>query len=120
MTIAASRFQQYGNRRFLILLAIGVALLALVPIYATPFLPINDYPFHLARMVILSHLDDPVFGRFYGLGTFLLPDVGMDAVTIPLSHLFGPERATLIFVGITLMSMLFGAVALHWVPHRPM
>jgi hypothetical protein len=95
-----------------------VAILALVPLLFVRFPPINDYPFHLARIVILARLDDPVFSRFYQQGSFLLPNLGMDAVAIPLSRLLGPELATRVFVQLTLIVMLAGTTALHWAAHR--
>src|ERR1700724_2527904 len=82
-------------RREIFLLAIlATAFAAIIPVYATRFLPINDYPFHLARMVILAQLDNPIFARFYEQGSFLLPNLAMDAVAVPLSRFLGPELAT--------------------------
>ena len=111
-------FANAPSRGFLILVTLAIALLALVPVYVTRYLPINDYPFHLARMVILAQLDNPIFARFYEQGSFLLPNVGMDAVVIPLSKVLGPERATRTFVELTLLVMLLGTMALHWAAHR--
>ena len=106
------------GKAVLILATLAIAVLALVPILVTRYFPINDYPFHLARMVILAQLDNPVLARFYELGSFLLPNVGMDAVVVPLSAILGPEEATRTFVGLTLLVMLLGAMALHWAAHR--
>ncbi|HEX3486896.1 MAG TPA: hypothetical protein VHT51_17720 [Micropepsaceae bacterium] len=106
------------GKQILLLITFAIALLALVPLFLTRFLPINDYPFHLGRMVILAQLADPTMGRFYQLGSFLLPNVGMDAVVVPMSELMGPELATRVFVGLTLLFMLLGAMALHWAAHR--
>jgi hypothetical protein len=104
--------------RLIFLVATLTAILALLPVYATRFLPFNDYPFHLARMVILSQLDNPIFSRFYTEGSFLLPNVAMDAVVVPLSLLLGAELASRVFVELTLLVILFGTVALHWAAHR--
>lgn len=97
---------------------LAVAVLVLLPILANRFIPSNDYPFHLARMVILANLDDPIFSRFYQMGSFLLPNLAMDAIAVPLSQLLGPELATRAFVGLTLIGMLCGAMLLHWAAHR--
>jgi hypothetical protein len=94
------------------------AFLALIPIFVTRFLPFNDYPFHLARMVILSQLNNPIFARFYMAGSFFLPNMAMDAVVVPLSSLVGPELASRAFVGLTILTILFGTFALHWAAHR--
>src|SRR5438309_1903714 len=91
-----------------------VAILALVPVVANRFVPSNDYPFHLARMVILAQLDNPIFARFYEPGSFFLPNMSMDAIAVPLAQVLGPEFATRVFVELTLLVMLFGALLLHW------
>ena len=109
---------QTNSRAFLTLVTLAIAASALMPIFSTRFLPINDYPFHLARMIIFAQLDNPIFARFYQQGSFLLPNVGMDAVVVPLSMLIGPERATRVFVELTLLVLLFGTMALHWAAHR--
>ena len=54
-----------ASGQWLLLAIVATALLALIPIWATRYIPANDYPFHLARMVILSQLDNPIFARFY-------------------------------------------------------
>jgi hypothetical protein len=69
-------------------------------------------------MVILSHLDNPIFARFYAEGSFFLPNMAMDAVVVPLSLLFGPELASRVFVELTILVILFGTFALHWAAHR--
>jgi hypothetical protein len=105
-------------RRFLPWATLLLALFALIPLWTTRYPPVHDYPFHLARIVILSHLDDASFSRFYALGSFLLPNIGMDAVAVPLAHLLGAELAVRVFVGLTLMTALFGAIILHRAAHR--
>jgi hypothetical protein len=105
-------------RRLVFAVATLTAILALIPVYATRFLPFNDYPFHLARMVILSQLDNPIFARFYMPGSFFLPNMAMDAVVVPLSLLLGAEFASRVFVELTILAILFGTVALHWAAHR--
>jgi hypothetical protein len=98
--------------------SLAIAILALIPVYATRFLPINDYPFHLARMAILAQLDNPIFARFYEQGSFFLPNMAMDAIAVPLSMILGPELATRVFVELTLLTILFGTMLLHWAAHR--
>jgi hypothetical protein len=102
----------------LALAMLATAFLAIIPVYATRFLPINDYPFHLARMAILAQLDNPIFSRFYEQGSFFLPNMAMDAIAVPLSRFLGPELATRVFVELTLLTILFGVVVLHWAAHR--
>jgi hypothetical protein len=101
----------------LILAAIAFSALALLPFASVRFPPLNDYPFHLARIVILSGLHNPVFARFYTPGSFLLPDVALDAVAVPLAWIFGPEHAVRIFVEALLILTLAGLVLLNRVAH---
>jgi hypothetical protein len=94
------------------------AALVLVPILVNRFVPSNDYPFHLARMIILANLDDPIFSRFYQMGSFSLPNLAMDAIVLPASRIFGAELATRAFVAITVLATISGAMFLHWAAHR--
>jgi hypothetical protein len=95
-----------------------MGILAVVPFVAVRFPPINDYPSHLARIVILARLNDPVFSHYYKIGSFLLPNIALDAVATPLALIFGPELAVRFFVESTLVLMLLGAVALHASAYR--
>lgn len=100
------------------LLGLVLGILAVLPFALVRFPPINDYPFHLARIVILAQLDNPWIARFYRQGSFLLPNVALDAFSVPLAHLLGPEKTVRLFVELTLVLTLAGAVALHAAAHR--
>lgn len=96
-----------------------VALLSLAPLFAVALPPLHDYPFHLARADILASLNASSFLRtHYELGSFLLPNVGMDVVLLPLAHLFPILVAGRILLGLILLLMLTGTVALHAALHR--
>jgi hypothetical protein len=108
-----------GARRTVLVLAVlATAIIALIPVNATRFIPSNDYPFHLARMVILAQLDNPIFAQIYQRGSLLLPNQAMDGIVVPLSKLLGPEAATRIFVELTILVTLLGTVLLHWAAHK--
>ena len=62
-----------------------ICLLASLPVALVTYVPANDYPFHSARIAILSQLADPVYDRFYDLGSLLLPNLGMDLVSLALA-----------------------------------
>lgn len=91
---------------------------SIMPFALVRFPPINDYPFHLARIVILSQLDNPLISRFYARGSFLLPNVALDAFSTPLTKVLGAESAVRLFVELTLLTMFFGAALLHARAHR--
>lgn len=94
-----------------------IALCAILPVILVRFLPSNDYPFHMARIVILSQLDNPIFDRFYDLGSFLLPNLAMDAVALLLAQVIPAELAARTFVALTLLVMLIGPILLHRSAH---
>ncbi len=97
---------------------LGLALLSVVlPIAAVRYLPLNDYPFHLARIFILADIDGPIFSRFYEPGNWLLPNIALDAVGLAIAQITGPELAVRIFVGLALVLQLAGAAALHRAAH---
>jgi hypothetical protein len=95
-----------------------LTILAVVPFWVVRFPPINDYPSHLARIVVLSQLNDAIYSHFYRIGSFLLPNVALDAFAAPLAHLVGAESAVRWFVELGLVLTLLGAVALHSSLHR--
>jgi hypothetical protein len=96
-----------------------VLLAVLAPLVVTTVPPLHDYPFHLARADILASLPTSSFLRaHYEQGSFLLPNVGMDVVMLPLTRLFPILVAGRVFLGLTLISMLTGTIALHAALHR--
>jgi len=107
-----------ANRTSVAVAAGLLCLLAVVPIVLVRFPPINDYPFHLARIVILSHLNDPIFSRFYTHGSLLLPNIALDAFAIPLAHIVGAEAAVRVFLALIPLVMFTGAIALHRAAHK--
>lgn len=100
------------------LLSLIIACLIITPVIFNQFIPLNDYPFHLARIVILTDLDNPVYSEFYKTGSFLLPNMAMDMVAVPLAAIVGPEAASRVFVIMSLLVMLLGTMLLHQAAHR--
>src|SRR4051794_41132084 len=77
-------------------------LASLTPLFFTHFPPLHDYAFHLARAEILKSLSSSAFLRdHYELGTFLLPNVAMDAAMLGLMKLAPVDLSGRIFVGLT-------------------
>jgi len=100
------------------IIVLFITMLVIAPVYLTQYPPLNDYPWHLARIIILSDLDSPVYSEFYKAGSFLLPNMAMDMVAIPLANLVGPENASRIFVALSLLSVMFGIMMLHKAAHK--
>ncbi len=91
-----------------------VVLVVLIPILDCTVPPIHDYPFHLARADILAALNSSAFLQaHYTVGSFLLPNVGMDVVMIPLTRTLPILVAGRVFLAIVLVARLTGTVALH-------
>ncbi len=74
----------------------GLAVLAALPILALRFLPLTDFPQHLAVLAMLRHLDDPA----YGFAPYYALDLGRTLYLLPygLGLLFSlalPEQLAL-------------------------
>jgi len=96
-----------------------VAALSIAPLVAVQMPPLHDYPFHLARADIIRSLESSSFTReHYEIGTFLLPNVGMDLVMFALTAMLPIATAGRVFLGLTLILTLGGVAALHYVLHR--
>jgi len=91
-----------------------LAVLAVLPIFWVRYIPANDYPFHLARMAILS-MGEPslLLGTVYQFGSWLLPNMAMDAFALPLTQWMTPEAAVKLFLVVIQLAFLGGCVALH-------
>jgi hypothetical protein len=112
--IAADAFA----RRLTLALAPLVLFIVLIPLLATSIPPLHDYPFHLARMDAIAALTGEVaHPTHYQLGSFLLPNVAMDLAALGLTAFLPPLLAGRVFLGIVLLMLLSGTVALHRVLH---
>lgn len=102
--------------------AAGIIVLlvaALAPLFVVTVPPLHDYPFHLARADILASLPNSAFLRqHYQIGSFVLPNVGMDLVMLGLIQKLPVLVAGRVLVGLTLLTILTGTVALHAALHR--
>ena len=96
-----------------VLAAIIVGLAAIAPLLAARFPPLNDYPFHLARIAILANLDHPILDQFYDFGSLLLPNIALDVFAWPLAGIIGAEAALRVFMILSLLLILVGVVSLH-------
>jgi hypothetical protein len=106
-----------GRRSRLMVLGLFIAVLALatLPLWFAEIPPLNDYPFHIARIHILRHLDDtPFLASVYERRSFLLPNMAMDLVVLGLSSLLPLDIAGRVFLALTLALMLGGTVWLHF------
>ncbi len=99
-------------------LGLALPLVVLLPLFVVTIPPLHDYPFHLARADAIAVLMGQTGGvTHYQLGSFLLPNVGMDVVTLGLTAFMPPVLAGRVFLGLVLLTLLSGTVALHRVLH---
>ena len=93
-------------------------IVTLAPLFVTAMPPLHDYPVHLARMDAIAALaGTAVHATQYQLGSFLLPNVAMDVAALGLTMFLPPVLAGRVFLGIVLLMLLSGTVALHRVLH---
>src|SRR3546814_18500701 len=64
-------------------LTLGCAVLLMIPLLATPVLPLIDFYNHIARYYVLSHLDEARLAANYASAWALLPNLGLDALATP-------------------------------------
>ena len=96
-----------------------VAGLVLLPLLVVTVPPLHDYPFHLARAEAIAALLGQVqHGTAYRLGSFALPNVAMDVVTMTLTSMLSPLQAGRVFLGLVQLLLLSGTAALHYALHR--
>ena len=99
-----------SNSTFLLLRLSGVLILAamlLAPIWSVEFPPLLDYPSHLARAFVLSHLSDPQFSfrEFYRSDWGPYPYLGMDASLAVLVRIFPIETAGRVYLSLCVLAL---------------
>ena len=94
-----------SRRQLLILLALCGALL--LPIWLVQYPPLLDYPNHLARTFILTHLDDPAyqFRGFYRADWGPYPYLSMDVIVIALQHIVPVYVAGKLYLSLCLLAV---------------
>jgi hypothetical protein len=94
--------------------AIGAALVITMPLLVTDIPLLTDYPNHLARLYVITHIQsDPVLGRIYEVTWNVVPNLAMDLVVPPLSHLVPLQVAGRLFAAVALLLPVVGVIVLH-------
>jgi hypothetical protein len=97
---------------------IGLAAVALFPLLLMQYPDLEDYLHHLSRMAILSRNAGGALGKFYTVEWRLLPNLAMDLIVPPLARLLPVQDAGRLFVGLSMLLMASGTIALHAALHR--
>src|SRR3954467_15370716 len=59
--------------RLVVMLTLATLLVSLMPLLAVTYPPLHDFPFHLARIRILAHLQNgTALQEYYRVGSFIL------------------------------------------------
>src|SRR3546814_1833091 len=91
----------------------------MIPLLATPVLPMIDFYNHIARYYVLSHLDEARPAANYASAWALPPTPGLDAPATPLLGVMPPLAAARLIAALFLLVQFSGAIFLHRRLHRP-
>ena len=97
------------------------AIIALAPLLAASLCPVllvripamADYPDHLARMYILNAAGTADENPFYQIVWALYPNLAMDVLVPPLARFVGAEVATRMFLLLSEILLVTGALAIE-------
>jgi hypothetical protein len=90
-----------------------LAVASLLPVLLTPIPPMVDYPNHLARMYILSRNGTPDANPYYEVAWALYPNLAMDLLIPQIARLVSVENATRLFLLLSQLLIVGGALALE-------
>lgn len=91
-----------------------LAALSFLPVLLTPIPAMVDYPNHLARMYILSQNGTPDANPHYEVAWAFYPNLGMDLLVPQMARLMSVENATRLFLLLSQMLIVGGALLLEW------
>ena len=98
-----------------IAIAVFALLIAasLLPVLMTPIPAMVDYLNHLARMYILSRNGTPDANPYYEVAWALYPNLAMDLMVPRIARLIGVENATRLFLLLSQLLIIGGALVLE-------
>ena len=91
-----------------------VFIVSIIPLNSVVYVPLLDYPFHIARAYILNFWSDiPSLQDRYDIQSFILPNMGMDLSLLLLGKFLSIDAAGRVFVSLTFGIMLGGCMFLY-------
>lgn len=90
-----------------------LAAVSFLPVLLTPIPAMVDYPNHLARMYILSQNGTPNANPHYEVAWAFYPNLAMDLLVPQLARLTSVENATRLFLLLSQLLIVGGAVLLE-------
>ena len=101
--------------QLLALHAVAIAAI-LAPMVIATYPPLVDYPNHLARIHVLATLgDNPLLQEKFVENWVLLPNLGMDALLVPLARILPIYPLGKLFVVVSMLLFIAGTYTLRWV-----
>jgi hypothetical protein len=101
-----------------LVMSCSLVALSLFPIFNVKLPPLTDYPAHLARLYIITHQHDELLTTFYTVHWPLVSGIGMDSVFLLISNVTDVFFAGKLLIVLTLLTMISGTFALHYVLYR--
>lgn len=84
------------------------------PLFLVNIVPMTDFPAHLARVTLLSHLPlDPTLARYWAVDLRPLPNLAMDLFVPTLAKVVGAKLAMKIFVALGVALWVAGAALIY-------
>src|SRR5882757_6422268 len=102
-----------SDRTLAIVVFAALAAASLLPVLLTPIPAMVDYPNHLARMYILSQNGMPDANPHYEVAWALYPNLAMDLLVPQMARLAGVENATRLFLLLSQLLIVGGALVLE-------
>lgn len=118
-TASHSRVGFCKENKITIFVFFALFVISLIPIFTIKTLPLWDYPNHIARLHILTHIDtDPYLAQFYSVNWNFLPNLAFDIISLPFAYLFGADIAGRIFIAIIFFMISTGVLVLNYALFR--
>ena len=92
-----------------------VVLTAIVsfPLWLVTYPPLYDYPFHLARLLVLHDIwDAGALSKYYEINSLTIPNAAMDAIGLAVQRFLAVEQAGLAFLILTILLTISGVAFL--------
>ncbi|MBS1853195.1 MAG: hypothetical protein JST79_20025 [Acidobacteria bacterium] len=98
-----------------------VTLFLLLPVLSVHYVPLVDYPNHVARIYILHGYDTvPAYQQDYRVHFLPVPNLAMDLVLPPFAKYLSPPASAKLFLAMIILLFVWGAHALGEAVHgRP-
>ncbi|MEI6558477.1 MAG: hypothetical protein WCO00_08705 [Rhodospirillaceae bacterium] len=108
-----------STSRLLVPVLLTLMVAAVTPVFSVQVPPLADYINHLARMYVLTNLDnDPLLAKFYGIQWAVIPNLVMDLIVPVIGKYLNIYLAGQTFVVLVMAVQVSGCFALHYAIYR--